>query len=391
MIKQILLLLLALLIVGSFYAWRAWYTSLPSETVSAELNSTSFRTRRLAGGPIIHDQMDPALTAISEQFGYTNINGPSIIKVPDFIENPLGKYYLYFSHNRGKYIRLAYANSVSGPWTIFKPGSLQLESTYFTESRADSSTIDTILSLYGNSSSTEFWTLLRVGLKARRDILVRKARGEAGSDEREPHIASPDVIIDEKRQEVRMYFHGLVEDATQLSRVGVSSDGIHFTVLPKIIAAPYLRVFALRGIYYGIAMPGLLYRSPDGIRDFEVRPKPLAGVDMRHTGVWLQGNTLYIFWTRVGDAPERILCSTVDVKSNDWGKWRMSEPIEVLKPELPWEGADLPLKESMRGELTRRVNQLRDPYIFRDREQTYLLYTGAGESGIGVATIEIDQ
>ena len=28
-----------------------------------------------------------------------NINGPSLIKVPDWVENPLGKYYLYFSHH----------------------------------------------------------------------------------------------------------------------------------------------------------------------------------------------------------------------------------------------------------------------------------------------------
>ena len=34
-----------------------------------------------------------------------NINGASLIKVPDWIENPLGKYYLYFSHHNGKYIR----------------------------------------------------------------------------------------------------------------------------------------------------------------------------------------------------------------------------------------------------------------------------------------------
>ena len=43
-----------------------------------------------------------------------NINGASLIKVPDWIENPLGKYYLYFEHHAGKYIRMAYSNNADG-------------------------------------------------------------------------------------------------------------------------------------------------------------------------------------------------------------------------------------------------------------------------------------
>ena len=29
-----------------------------------------------------------------------NINGPSLIKVPDWIKSPLARYYLYFSHHQ---------------------------------------------------------------------------------------------------------------------------------------------------------------------------------------------------------------------------------------------------------------------------------------------------
>ena len=35
-----------------------------------------------------------------------NIQGPSLIKVPDWVENPLGNYYLYFADHRGIYIRI---------------------------------------------------------------------------------------------------------------------------------------------------------------------------------------------------------------------------------------------------------------------------------------------
>ena len=45
-----------------------------------------------------------------------NINGPSLIKVPNWVKNPLGKYYLYFSHHDGKYIRMAYSNKIEGPY-----------------------------------------------------------------------------------------------------------------------------------------------------------------------------------------------------------------------------------------------------------------------------------
>ena len=41
-----------------------------------------------------------------------NINGPSLIKVPGWVENPLGKYYLYFANHDGKYIRLAYSDNI---------------------------------------------------------------------------------------------------------------------------------------------------------------------------------------------------------------------------------------------------------------------------------------
>jgi beta-xylosidase len=58
-----------------------------------------------------------------------NINGPSLIKVPTFVKNPLGKYYLYFAHHRGKYIRMAYSDSITGPYTIYKNGVLHLNDT----------------------------------------------------------------------------------------------------------------------------------------------------------------------------------------------------------------------------------------------------------------------
>src|SRR5262245_3590599 len=41
-----------------------------------------------------------------------NTNGPSVLRVPPWVEQPLGLYYMYFAHHKGAYIRLAYAKGV---------------------------------------------------------------------------------------------------------------------------------------------------------------------------------------------------------------------------------------------------------------------------------------
>ena len=51
-----------------------------------------------------------------------NICGPAILRVPPWVSNPLGRYYLYFVDHKGDYIRLAVADELHGPWTMHTPG-----------------------------------------------------------------------------------------------------------------------------------------------------------------------------------------------------------------------------------------------------------------------------
>ena len=88
-----------------------------------------------------------------------------------------------------------------------------------------------------------------------------------------------------------------------------------------------------------------------------------------------------------GDCPERILTCTIDLRP-DWTEWRTSEPVTHLQPEMAWEGADLPLLPSRRGLILEQARQLRDPAIFDEDGQAYLLYSVAGEYGIAIAAIE---
>jgi hypothetical protein len=65
--------------------------------------------------------------------------------------------------------------------------------------------------------------------------------------------------------------------------------------------------------------------------------------------------------------------------------------IEPLRPERSWEGADAPLIPSVRSTAYGNVNQLRDPAIFEEDARVYLLYAVAGESGIGIAEVILDD
>jgi hypothetical protein len=132
-----------------------------------------------------------------------------------------------------------------------------------------------------------------------------------------------------------------------------------------------------------MAMPGQFYRSKDPLSGFEPGPL-LFNPNMRHAALLVRGGTLFVFWTQVGHAPETIMLSTIAL-IDDWTKWSASPPVEVLRPERAWEGADAPVAPSVRSTAYGHVNQLRDPAVFEENGRTFLLYAVAGESGIAIA------
>ena len=320
------------------------------------------RVERLLDRPIISPTLHPSI-------GH-NIQGPSLILAPTWLKSPLGKYYLYFADHKGQYIRLAYADALIGPWQIHPPGSLQLAASHFL------------------TEPPHVSDAMRAQLAARDKTARTRRSHDVITEATTPHIASPDVHVDPVSQQVVMYFHGLEDVARQVTRVAVSSDGVRFADQPQILGRTYFRVFHWRGATYAMAMPGQFYRSQDGFTQFEEGPL-LFNPDMRHTALLLRGDQLYVFWTQVGEAPERILLSTIDL-TPDWLEWRESDPIEMLRPERDWEGAEAPLEPSIRSTAYGHVNQLRDPAIFEENGEVFLLYAVAGESGIAIAQVFFD-
>jgi hypothetical protein len=284
--------------------------------------------RRFPENPIIRPGMDAAQGG---RIG-SNINGPSLIQTPGWLPNRLGRYYLYFGDHHGTYIRLAYADRLEGPWTVYTPGTLQLEQCPCQD-----------------------------------------------------HIASPDVHVDHITRQIRMYYHGPVNAREQKSFVALSGDGISFQSEREVLGSSYFRVFQYGGWHYALGMPGIFYRSKDGLSGFEEGPT-LFSPHMRHSALRLERDRLWIYYTNAYDCPESILRTSIDLQP-DWHAWQTTPVEQVLEPETDYEGGLLPLEASERGFIEIPVRQLRDPCIYEEEGRVYLLYAVAGENGLAIAEI----
>jgi len=351
-----------------------WYLELSILPVYDVQPSITIDTESISSKPLIETHIHAKLTSEAEEYGYSNINGPSLIKVPDWIDGRLGNYYLYFAHHKGKFIRMAYADNLTGPYTLYEPDIMHVDdSTMSVREEPSSSWSD----LRKYTSWSEARAIMQVGRDAKEAYEERIQAKLSSKPSTTPHIASPEIVIDEKSKSIKMYFHGVVEGNIQMTKVAQSKDGLDFQPNEEILGLPYMRTFTHRGKFYGIS-------------NFTPRRKWLYDTKVRHCGLYKSKDVLYIFYSRVGDQPERILCSVMDI-SSDWNNWKASKPIEVIQPTSTWEGALEPLIPSVRGEAEVMVHQLRDPYIYTEGYSTYLLYTGGGEQNIGIKKININK
>ena len=301
-----------------------------------------------------HRIIHSGTSGIPREKGRFNVNGPSVLRTPEWMPAPPGRYLLYFAHHIGDSIRLAAADDVTGPWRVVDADVLNVRDT---------------------------------------------------PSHRHPHVASPDVHVDDLRHRFVMYFHGMVPASVgahlpcwgtyptlnQKTMVAVSSSGVDFSPLqPATAVAPsYLRMFETGGAWYGVAMPSQLVRSPDGLDGFEYGPMLFDDDEIRHCCLThhRRRGLLEMMFTRAFDAPERIYRTVIDT-SGDWLSWTPGPVTEVMHPVEAWEGADLPCEPAPRGPALERQNGLRDPYLFDDRDgRRWLFYAAAGEDALGVTAI----
>lgn len=331
--------------------------------LTAHAGMAEVTAKRLASNPLI--------TVSSSAKVGDNVNGPAVIRVPKWVRRPLGRYYMYFAHHRGHDIRLAYSDAIGGPWKVYEPGALNVGKTAFTRPQPD----------------------------------------PTGPALPYTHVASPEVWVDHARKKIVMWFHGYWTDGQrwpatsaaarawlkengygQFTQAGESDNGLDYKPLAPITKQSYLRVVAHDGLYLGMARLSVLMRSRELLGAFEAGPNPFRDGPyanrVRHVALLKRGSTLHVFFSAIGDAPERILHSKIDLRG-DWAEWRASMPEEVLAPNASYECADLPVRKSVGGDASGPLRELRDPAVFEENGKIYLFYSVCAEQGIAAAEIVI--
>jgi hypothetical protein len=371
-------------------------------------NAQPYDIERLNGAkPIITQEMFRQTGVPNE--GH-NINGPSVIRVPDWLGSRLtgtvvadAKYFMYFGNHGGQYIRMAYAENIEGPWKLYQTGK--------TFEEGERGVLD-----LGADRQIDIGNNLRIL----------------------DHIASPRAYLDHTNKEVRLYFHApsqghdgvKVRGNNQKTFSATSINGLEFKdgIEPVIVSFAYHDTFIVDGHPHAVASRGSLYRALDPQHPFTPPENWDFGRELweaegkhpsdnpfqnainaqqkrgelseeirrcRHFFTRVIGDKAEFYYTRVGDAPERILMSVVDLDADSDGRadpfteWKPSfPPHEILKPEVEWEGVEFPVKPSKPSAKSSGVRQLRDPYVLEDEDGSlYLFYTGQGEMAIGVARL----
>ena len=371
------------------------FATLLSTTTSFGQAFTSRDVIRLNGSqPIISQQMFIDLGVADEG---DNINGPSLIRVPDWIArhnraDPDANYYLYFGNHTGDYIRMAWASDVLGPWTLHNSGS---NVAIGDRGVLDNGGVD-----------------LNIGM----GIIIE-----------ENHLASPDVHVDHVNERIIMYFHAGSstffngnEMNGQFTWVSTSPYGLEFidNIEPVRMSTSYFRQFAHGGelyafnnsayprraldplnpwqptpnYYSGSTIPSLWQRHPAPLTQdaiFEATGLLREDLRVRHTAVRVVDDQLQVFYTQRGDSPERVMMSTVDLRVSDWADWEFSYPgEELLQAVSGWEGGQFEPEPSEAASAPEDTNQLRDPFVFEDDDGAlYLIYTGRGEDALGIAAM----
>ena len=228
--KKRYLALLSLIVVQGFGSATADAQTFTATRVDGRPSTPEF-------DPIIDESTFAAVNTDSSSNSLSNggnINGPSIIRVPDWIPiservHPSAQYYVYFGNHRGDDIRMAWSDSLTGTWTLFNvsggSGPLNNDRAWGVDGNntGTQTPLHGVLTMVGN----------RITSLTNPDFLV--------SD----HVASPEVIVDNVNQRLVMNVHGTTQflaqpgqGTGQRSFVTTSKYGLDFNPDNGLRASP---------------------------------------------------------------------------------------------------------------------------------------------------------
>ena len=183
--KKRYLALLSLMVVHGFGSATADAQTFTATRVDGRPSTPEF-------DPIIDESTFGAVNTNSNSNAGSvggNINGPSIIRVPDWIPiservHPSAQYYVYFGNHRGQDIRMAWSDSLTGTWTLFNAsgGSGPLNT-------------DRAWGVNGNNTGTQ--TPLHGVLTMVGGLITSLTDSDFVVSN---HVASPEVIVDNVNQ-----------------------------------------------------------------------------------------------------------------------------------------------------------------------------------------------
>lgn len=138
----------------------------------------------------------------------------------------------------------------------------------------------------------------------------------------------------------------------------------------------------------------VLHRSTSLFGPFEQGPQ--LGLGLRHFDLMLVEGIMFIFYSMIGDHPERVLLASIDTTfTANWTDWKLLPGPRILKPEYWYEHGNELIGPTNEG-IARIRHKVRDPRFLPDLESNskhisgLLFYSVQGEKGIAMARVTID-
>ena len=179
------------------------------------------------------------------------------------------------------------------------------------------------------------------------------------------HVASPEILIDHEQRAHRDVVSRLVDQRRELAgrsggraRVGAEEAATRSSrrrrCRPTVCSSMPSRRSRGRPTFACFSTTAITTacRGSVGCRARRIRSRASSSArihfvtgrmrDEFATSRWCcAASRLHVFFTAIGDTPERVMLSTIDL-AGDWSTWRASPPIDVLQPETAYECTNLP-------------------------------------------------